>query len=281
MRFTRPSNASGGFTLLELLLALGVVGLVLTAVTGLFVASRRYIEQQVVRIETDHAVRVVLDSLARDLRLGGACLPLNGDYLPLNGANVGTTDRILTRTGLVQPNLTCVRSATNADLIAGANSIPVERVAGFLADMGAYIRHPNGTGETFILAQVEAGTNTLHADRGLSQDYPATSGVYAIDARQYAVDTSNAGRPILTIARNGLTPVPFAMGVEAFNVQYDLARNCPPCDRVDLPENDAEWALVNQLIVTVTARARKANADGTYYRRTDTVAAKPRNLLPD
>jgi prepilin-type N-terminal cleavage/methylation domain-containing protein len=282
MRSTRPSSASEGFSVLELLVAITIVGIVLSLLTALFATGRKYIQQQILRIETDQAIRATLESLARDLRLSGACLPQNGDFLALDGSNQGTTDSILTRTGLVEPNLTCVRTATRADVTAGAASIPVESVNGFVVDMGAYIRHPDGSGETFVIASVTGGTpGSLGANRALSRDYPWTSGVYAIDERRYAIDTTNPALPVLTVARNGLSPVPFAYGLESLNVEYELARNCPPCDRVDLPATEADWALVNRLIITVTGRSRTYDLNGAYYRRTRTVGAKPRNLLPN
>src|SRR5262249_33413340 len=106
-------------------------------------------------------------------------------------------------------------------------------------------------------------------------------GVYAVDERQYAIDTTtNPALPVLTIAVNGASPVPFAFGIEAANIQYQLNRNCPTCDVVDLPANDAEWALVNQLYLTVTARSRVKASDGQYIRLTRQIGVKPRNLLP-
>ncbi len=51
-------------------------------------------------IETTQAARAAADMIVRDLRLGGACLPVTGDFISLDGTNSGQTDTITTRTGL-------------------------------------------------------------------------------------------------------------------------------------------------------------------------------------
>src|SRR5262249_57311605 len=99
----------------------------------------------------------------------------------------------------------------------------------------------------------------------------------------YVVDNSNLALPVLTLGVNGAAPVPFAFGIENLTLQYQLARNCDTaagCDVVDVPANDAEFALVNQIYITLTARSRTVGSDGQYYRVSRTVTAKPRNLLP-
>ena len=105
-----------------------------------------------------------------------------------------------------------------------------------------------------------------------------------MDERQYSVDTSNPSLPVLTLGINGTTPVPFGFGIQNLQLQYQLNRNCDTsagCDVVDLPANDSEFSLVNQIYITLTARSRKALSNGQYYTIARTVSAKPRNLLPD
>jgi hypothetical protein len=263
----------------ELLVATTVM-LAVLGTTGVFLAtSRTRIQDQILRVETLQGLRSAMDTMVRDLRLGGACLPLTGDFITLDSVN-STTDQIFTRTGLVRPNQSCVRTALSADITASDPQLPVEAASGFQANMRAYIRHPNGTGEVFSITGVNTSTNVLTKSGALSQAYPATSGVYALDERMYIVDTSNPALPVLTLGVNGAAPVPFAFGIENLTLRYQLARNCPACDVVDLPASDTEFALVNQIFITLTARSLKVGSDGQYYRVSRTVAAKPRNLLP-
>jgi len=274
------SRTEAGFSLVELLVTIALVSLVLGAAGGLVAVARPSIEQENLRIETAQSLRATLDTLARDLRLGGACLPTNGTFVALSGSDAGVNDRIVTRHGLVQSDLTCLRTALRTDLPANGTDLAVNSAAGFAAGMWIYIRHPNGTGEFFNITGAQAAAQTLQKSTALSKDYPISSGVYAIDERTYATDTSDPTLPTFTVATNGGPALPFASGVEELNIQYQLARNCPSCDVVDLPANDGEWMLVTEIDVDVTVRSRVADAQGHFFRRTGRIKAKPRNLLP-
>lgn len=255
----------------------------LAAAGSFFVATRNNVQDEILRVETQQGVRSAMDTMVRDLRLGGACLPVSGDFVTLDSVN-STSDQIATRTGLVRPNQTCIRTTTTADISATTSTIAVETANGFTSGMRVYIRKADGTtGEIFTLTGVNVGAKTLTKATTLSQSYLLGSGVYAVDERQYAVDSSVPAQPVLTIAANGGSATPFAAGIENLTVKYQLARNCDSasgCDVVDIPANDAEFAIVNQLYITLTARSRTTLTNGQYYRITKTVSAKPRNLLP-
>lgn len=271
----------------------------LAVAAGFFAAARSRVQDQMMRLETLQGLRAAMDSMLRDLRLGGACLPVTGDFITLDASN-STTDAITTRTGLVRPNETCVRTVTTANIQAADSNIPVQSASGFTVGMRAYIIQANGTwGEVFTITGVNTGTNVLSKTTALTCQgscgnpaYPVTSGVYALDERRYAVDTTDTSRPVLTVAVNGAQAVPFVYGIENLQIQYQLERNCdtapssssttwPPtgCDVVDLPSS-TDYALVNQIYLTLTARSRTVGINGQYYRITRTAAAKPRNLLP-
>ena len=75
-------------------------------------------------------------------------------------------------------------------------------------------------------------------------------------------------------------PQAFAVGIEQLDVRYQLQRNCPPCDEIALPSSNAEWAVVDSILLNLTARSQLPDKLGNYYRRAVTVSVKPRNLLP-
>ncbi|HVN84735.1 MAG TPA: prepilin-type N-terminal cleavage/methylation domain-containing protein [Candidatus Binatia bacterium] len=303
MQSTRRSNAERGFTLVEILVA-STITLSALATTGLFFTlARKTISDQLLQIETLQGLRAAMDSMTRDLRLGGACLPTTGDFITLDAAH-GPPDSIFTRTGLVRPNETCIRTTTTTDTAASATTISVVSANGFAVGMRAYIIQANGTsGEVFTVTGLNTSSNpnTLSKTTNFtctgtcpSPAYPAASGIYALDERRYAIDTSNSALPVLTLAANGGTAAPFVFGIENMVIQYQLDRNCDKpavaisgapeipatgCDVVTLPAS-TEFALVNSIYVTITARSRATNSRGQYFRFTRTVAAKPRNLLP-
>lgn len=236
---------------------------------------------QIIRIEALQGLRATLESMARDLRLGGACLPTDGNFVSLSGTDSATADTIVTRTGLVRQNRSCIRTALRRRLQQTSRALKVDSISGFAIGMRAMIWHPNGTGELFTITGINTSRRKLLTGATFAQTYPKTSGVYAIDERAYSIDTSSAPSPVLTIAANGDAPMPFAAGIENLNVRYELARNCPPCDIVDAPAPGSDdWRLVNQILITATVRSLKPLRNGQYFRRTGRISAKPRNLLP-
>ena len=112
-----------------------LMGLAVVATSGMFVASKQHMQLQSREIETTQAARAAADMIIRDLRLGGACLPVTGDFISLDGTNNGTTDQIITRTGLTRPDLSCIRSAVpvNTTIPASGTTVTVESTEGFSA----------------------------------------------------------------------------------------------------------------------------------------------------
>jgi Tfp pilus assembly protein PilW len=279
------ATSAGGFTAVELLMGVVLMGIAVAATSGMFLASKQQMFMQQWQLEATQAARAAVDSIVRDLRLSGACLPTTGDFISLSGVNNGTTDQITTRTGLTQPNLSCVQAVVQigSTVSASSSTVPVQSSVGFVAGMRAYIRNPTGTGEYFDITAVPSGTQLVKAQT-LTQDYPETSGIYAIDERTYSLDTwtspANGPQPELLLKVGNQTPQSFAIGIESLNIQYQLDRNCPSCDVVDLPTSNADWSLVEAVLLTITARSEQPDAEGNYYRRTVSVKVKPRNLLP-
>ena len=272
-----------GFTSIELLLGVALVGLAIAATSGMFVAGKGHMVMKGREIETTQAARAALDVLVRDLRLGGACLPVTGEFISLEGVDNGDEDEITTRTGLTRPDLSCIRSASTAAVTMAETVIPVESSEGFSAGMRAYIRHPNGTGEYFEIAGIQSPT-AIGMSGTLSRDYPPTSGVYAIDERRFFiswVERKNGLVPQLMIQIGAGEPSSFAAGIEALRIRYQLRANCnPKCDVVDLPADNAVWQTVEQVLLDLTARSESVGPDGDYFRRNVQVGVKPRNILP-
>jgi prepilin-type N-terminal cleavage/methylation domain-containing protein len=277
-KIRRPAPA--GFSLVELLVAMGMLGVALSAVAAFGSTSLRLMRQNQLRLEVRHALRASGDSVVRDLRLAAACLPQNGRFVALDGIDSGTADSLTIRTGYAQDNLACVATATNAVHASGSNTISADVVDGFGRARMGYIRHLDGDGEFFSIADVDPIASTITRTNPATRDFPVGSGVFAVDERVYSLDASGSGpsRLMLEVDRTG--PGPFAVGISGMSVRYVLDRNCPPCDVVDLPIDDAEWRLVNQVAVTLTAETVNAVRPEDYYSETRTVVGKPRNLLP-
>jgi hypothetical protein len=239
---------------------------------------------QAQQLETTEGARAAVDMIVRDLRLGGACLPVTGDFISLDGTDSGQTDTIITRTGLTRPDLSCIRTSVPTGLSVGASSstVPVQASVGFAQNLRVYIRAPDGEGEYFDVTGVPSAT-TLSKAMTLTRDYPATSGVYAIDERKFFISnasTPSGVQPQLMMQVGSATAQSFAIGIEKLDVRYQLQQNCPPCDIVTLPSSDAQWAVVDSVLLDVTARSAQKDPTGNYYRRTVSVNVKHRKLLP-
>jgi hypothetical protein len=261
-----------------------LMGIAVAATSGMFLAAKWQMQMHQRQLETSHAARAAADMMVRDLRLGGACLPVTGDFVALDGTDAETRDTITTRTGLTRPDLSCVRSAVPAGATVAMNgaAVPVENTDGFVPGMRAYIRHPNGSGEFFDVTEVPLATE-LAKGQSLSRDYPETSGVYAVDERRYYLETwstDHGPESELMMQVGGKASQLFAVGIEQLDIRYQLQRNCPPCDVVPLPRSKREWTVVDAVAINLTARSQLPNAHGDYYRRTVAVSVKPRNLVP-
>ena len=74
---------------------MGVVlmGIAVAATSGMFLAGKSQMQMQQRQLETTQAARAAIDMIVRDLRLGGACLPVTGEFISLEGINNGRPTR--------------------------------------------------------------------------------------------------------------------------------------------------------------------------------------------
>ena len=72
----RLLSSKGGFTLVELLVVTGILGLVIGAIYSLYLTHMRatYAQDEVVEVQQN--LRIALDAITRDLNKGGAIVPL-------------------------------------------------------------------------------------------------------------------------------------------------------------------------------------------------------------
>jgi hypothetical protein len=233
-------------------------------------------------METSHAARSVVDLIVRDLRLSGACLPNTGRFIALEGADGGEQDEIVTRTGLLQPT-SCVRTSLRQSVTAGSQTLHVEHIDGFQPGMRVYVRNASGDGEYIEVSGIDPIDNVLTTDGVLTASYPKTSGVYAVSERRFYLSDESipvGAAPQLMMRIDSGESIPFAAGIEKLDFKYQLGRNCPPCDTVDLPDGEEEWSIVEQVFVTVTARSDLTDSEGEHYRQMISLGVKPRNLRP-
>jgi hypothetical protein len=242
----------------------------------LFTVSRTRFEADA-RVETRQAVQASLDTMVRDVRLAGACLPTVGSFVSLAGTNTGTT-----RIGSLDSSLLCVRAILTAATATGATSLPVDTTAGFAADTRVFVfnGNVNGAGELATVRSVSSSPARIVLTGGTSQAYPVNTAVFGITERVYSIGTAPDGTPTLLLAIDGRPAEEFARGLQALNVRYRLEQNCPACDVVDLPSTTAQWRLVKEVLMSVTASFAGGQGKARPYVMDGDATAKPRNLIP-
>ena len=162
---------------------------------------------------------------------------------------------------------------------AGETELAVDDVSGFQVGGLGYVAGAV-RGEIFRVTAVSAssGAGVIGTDTALAQSYPVGGGVYALEERTYAVDTSSYEQPVLTRSVNRQAAQPLARGIESLRIRYRLNENCPTCTVVDLPSEDPTWVQVNEILVSATAVSRQNLSTGERLRESATVTVEPLNL---
>jgi prepilin-type N-terminal cleavage/methylation domain-containing protein len=275
-RSSRRSPREPGFTLVELLASVTLVAVASAAIAQFFQIQARRQSGHAFRVELHQGLRSSLDAITRDLRLGGACMPSDGDFVSIAGTD-STTDSVTVRAGKVRTDMSCIQTALTANAAKSQKNLTVGSPSGFAVNMRVYLRHPGGTGQFSFVSSITG--NTVRLTTNTNKAYPVGSGLFAIDERVYSIITAGSQKNLnLTIDQG--TPQIFAAGIEDLQLRYILQQNCPPCDVVDLPANAAQWRLVNQVMVTATGKTIGAAKAEDQMTLTETSRAKPRNLLP-
>jgi prepilin-type N-terminal cleavage/methylation domain-containing protein len=266
-----------GFSLIELLVSLFISSVMLTLMTGFFRATVNVRHDMGLQTEAQQGLRALFEMVTQELRQAGACLPQQGQFIILDGVDSGGVDSLTLRIGRTDETLRCIAVSTITTV--NSSTLPLTAGDGDLfagADL-VYVTPDGATGDFYRVTAHNSTSITL--DR--SGNFPAHSGIYAIDERVYQVETID-GRSVLTVSIDGSDSYPIVDGVKKFNVQYYLESNSDPNaldPAKDLPEDDTEWRRVRKLTITGDVEARNHNQDGTTAHEEGDIDVKPRNLL--
>ena len=77
-----PGRSEKGFSLIELLIVVAVMGLIMGAIYSLFNVHRNTAYSQLEVVEVQQNLRVALDNISRDLRMAGIMMPITTNPIP-------------------------------------------------------------------------------------------------------------------------------------------------------------------------------------------------------
>jgi len=281
------ANRDAGFTLIELLVTVVITAVLGSAIVSFFGTQMKFRSDTDLQAETQQGLVAAFDSLTRDIRLAGACLPTQPVFVPMANSN-NTSDNITLRTGVMNATTACVVTTLASAVTAGSPTFTVKDLSGFTVNGHAFIGD-NTTGELFTVRSLSgtSGQGTITATAPLASDYAAASGVYALQERKYSLDNVTYGLPTLVRSIDGQAAVPVAAGIQQFQVEYRLNSGCPTppsltpdCIKTAVPANNAEWNQVSEVIVTLRAQSPRALSTGQLFvPQATTVRVQPRNIL--
>ena len=263
-------RGENGFTLVELLIALLMTGVIATAGYGLYLNQHQgwIIQEQVSTMQQN--ARAGMHELEIRIRMAGYGIP--GGFQPIYAANTNPD----TITVLLQNEFECESTIEHA-MPTPSSELRCDGhdVSCFQADTWAYIYDPIAdTGEFFLISLVQdAASHIQHNDDPLSRCYPQGSTVMMVDLYKFYIDTTDTNHPNLMVQREGNQSYVYAEDIEGLQFRYGLANGV----LVDVPP---AASVVREVVITLVARTGRKDLQltGEYRRRTLASTVKVRNL---
>jgi prepilin-type N-terminal cleavage/methylation domain-containing protein len=259
-----------GMTLVELLVALVVSGVIVSAGYGIYLAQHEgwIIQEQVTNMQQN--ARVAMHELESRIRMAG--YGLQGGIDPIYAKNTNPD----TITVVFQNEINCEATIEQAMPEKSAElSCDGHDVSCFKENTWAYIYDPSAdTGEFFYITGVQTSSSHIqHTTMDLSRCYPVGSMVMFVDRYKFYIDRSDTNHPNLMRQGVGETPQVYAEDIEDLQFRYGLANGV----FLDVPP---AASVIREVLISLSARTERKDLQfsGKYRRRILTSDVKVRNL---
>ncbi len=264
-------NNSRGFSLLEVLIALTLTGVITAAILQAYVTQHRNYMVQDDVTAVQQSARAAIDEIGRHVRMAGNGLPAGVDGLiPVNSNPDSLWIRY--RVDDCEATLDTTMASVTADIIC------VGSVACFEADQIAYIFHPDsGGGEWFWVTAVDSANGRIsHSSAPLSQAYVEGAVVMTMEQVLFYVDqTTTPDNPLLMIQLPGQAAQIYADNVSDLQFRYRIQSGA-------VVDNPLLIEDVREVLISVTGRSEtpdaEADEDEQYRQRTYASAIHLRNI---
>jgi len=234
-----------GFSLLEVLIALAVTGIITLAVFRAYVTQHKNYMTQDDITEIQQNARVVIDELSRNIRMAGNKLPQG--LQAITPANTNPDTITLTyRTSNCDTYLASPMPLPSAELKCALD------ISCFNNNQWVYIFEPDsGGGEWFQITIVQAAAlHIQHNTMSLSKCYGADAILLSMNQIKFFVDnTTDPDHPTLMMQQPGQTPQIFADNIIDLQFQYKL-------DNGTIVDEPVLIDDVREVLISVTGRSR-------------------------
>jgi len=256
---SKPLKENKGLSLLELLIALVIAGVLLGALYRTFIGGQKIYTVQEGVADTQQYVRASIDQMVRNIRMAGS----GGNILSAFGHINGVTS-IITPVHSTNDSITILIadqvSTLTADAAKGSSQVTLNNPSSNFNTGAKKYLCLNGE-NNYVVQSVSGNTVTLVST--LAEDHRSGELVYLIKAITYQLDTTDATMPTMVKDEHtGLGSQVVAENIEKLKFHYTLSDGTV----TDSPANPADIRMVK---IDITARTRMPDPQlpGDGYRR--------------
>lgn len=188
-----------GFTLVELLIVLGMLGVVMTAIYSLFSENQRsaYIQEDVLDVQQN--LRIAMESISRDVKMSGFLIPTTDDAVTPNNIENRPVGMIGDGAGW-GPQRLVAPDNINSDLITLNTGSPTNRYARVAVDT------PGGAAVTYTVDDSES-VDTFDTGEDVRIIRPMTRVGVPADNTVYTVTARDRDARTMTLTyKSGVDP---------------------------------------------------------------------------
>jgi prepilin-type N-terminal cleavage/methylation domain-containing protein len=198
-----------GMTLVELLVALGIAGIITSGGYGIYLAQHEgwIIQEQISNMQQN--ARSSMRELETKIRLAGYDLP--GGIQPIYASNTNPDTIVFQNEFNCQATIEHDMPQPSSELRCDGHDVSC-----FTESTWAYIYDPSAdTGEFFWITQVQTGSSHIqHNTMDLSRCYPTGSIVTFVDMFKFYIDKTDTSHPNLMRQWVRETPQVYAEDIE-------------------------------------------------------------------